>query len=127
MGKSLKWSREITLRQDHFEIIETLLNPMHIDLNIETYFHLAPGWGLDLNKRNHDEGNVLFLHKAGRTYRLMVERSNGHFIIDWFRGSTEENNGWHYPDYGVKVSAITLRLSFQIAESNTSRYVLCPI
>jgi hypothetical protein len=127
LGKSLKWNREIILRQDHFEIIETLFNPRHIDLKIETYFHIAPGWELDFNKHNQDEVDELFLHRADRTYRLMVERFNGRFSIDSYRGSSGEISGWHSPDYGVRVPAITLRLSFQIAESCKSRVVLCPI
>lgn len=127
LGKSLKWNREIILRQDHFEIIETLFNPRHINLKIETFFHIAPGWELDLNKHNPDEVNELLLYKAGRTYRFMFEQSNGHFIIDRFQGSTDEIDGWHFPNYGVRVPAITLRLSSQLAESYTARFVLCPI
>jgi len=127
LGKSLKWNRKIILRQDHFEIIETLFNPRHIDLKIETYFHIAPGWELDLNKHNQDKVNELSLHRAGRTYRFMVERSNGRFTIDSFQGRAGQTSGWHFPDYGVRVPAITLRLSFQLAESYTARFVLCPI
>jgi hypothetical protein len=127
LGKSLKWNREIILRQDHFEIIETLFNPRHIDLKIETYFHIAPGWELDLNKPHQDAVNELFLHKAGRTYRFMFERSNGRFIIDRFHGSADETDGWHFPDYGARIPAITLRLLSQTSETCTSRFILCPI
>jgi Heparinase II/III-like protein/Heparinase II/III N-terminus len=126
LGKSLKWNREIILRHDHFEIIETLLNPRHIELKIETYFHISPGWELDL-KHNQDEVIGMFLHKADRTYRIMVERSSGRFTMDSYRGNADGTTGWHFPDYGVRVPAITLRLSFQSSETYTSRFILCPI
>jgi len=127
LGKALKWNREITLRRDHFEIIETLFNPEHVDLKIETYFQIAPDWEHEWKKLDDNEANGLFLHKSDRKYQFMFERSNGRFSIDLSKGSAGEINGWHSPDYGIRVPAITLRLSFRTAESYQSRFLLCPI
>ena len=122
-GKSLKWNRDITLRLNHFEIIETLYNPMHINVEIKTYFHLASGWEVDFDQ--HD--NILFLRKAAQKYRFMFERSSGPFTIELYNGRAGEIGGWHFPDYGTKVPAITLGLSFQSAESYRARFFLCQI
>jgi hypothetical protein len=127
LGNALKWRRDITLIKDHFEIIETLFNPQHIDLEIETNFHLAPGWVIDSNYHNHDKVKTVFLNKTGLRYCLIVERSNGCLMMDVYRGNTDEPTGWHSPEYGARIPAVTLRFLSRTSEPCVSRFVLCPI
>jgi hypothetical protein len=126
LGNSLKWQREMTLCQDRLEIVETIANPCNIDLSIATYWQIAPGWELVGNEHDQEKAHLLIRHKAGRSYQFVIE-SNDRFSIDSYKGGVGEVNGWHSPDYSVRIPALTLRLSWQLAGYYKSRFVLCPI
>lgn len=126
LGKGLKWRRDLVLRQDRTESLETVSNPRGIALAVESYIHWAPGWTmLNGGKKDSDE---FFIGKEGRAYRLKIEfMPQDDAAIEWFVALPDSQGGWHFPDYGVRIPALTIRLALRSVHDCSVKFLLRPI
>ncbi|WP_333656466.1 hypothetical protein, partial [Dissulfurispira sp.] len=109
------WKREISLGHSAIEMVETLLNPKREQLMIETFFHFAPACDVYCVEDNASERHLLIKGKQGK-YRFDIRTDAANWMIECFKGDPKSPHGWHFPDYGKKEPAWTVRISFNITE-----------
>lgn len=111
LDESLNWQRTLTLNSKEVTILESVSNPNKIDLTIETRFHFAPGWKVQPILYENTT-NCYLLMKDGRGYLFDINYFGSK--INWFEGN--EQDGWHFPEYGHQIPALTLYVIFQISQ-----------
>lgn len=126
-GKSLKWTRDILLSCEGMNIEETLSNASRASLTVESYLHWAPGWEMHLEPNGSNPESCFLIIKDGRNYRLRIECSGAKCNVDWFKGKAGSPLGWHFPDYGTQVPALTLQLVLQCSGDYKLKFVVCPV
>ena len=126
-GRSLKWTRDILVGCEGMNIAETLSNASRATLTIESYLHWAPGWEMRPHARGSSSGSRFLIVKDGRGYRLRIECSGTDSTVDWFTGEEDSPLGWHFPDYGARVPALTMRVAFKCSGDCELRFAICPV
>lgn len=126
-GKSMKWARVILLSYEGMSIGETLSNASRTKLTIESYLHWAPGWEMHPDTSSSNSDTRFLIMKNGRSYRLKIEYSDANCTVDWINGKPGSPIGWHFPDYGTQVPALTLRLVLHCSGDYALKFAVCPI
>jgi heparinase II/III-like protein len=123
-SKNLRWHRDLDLHIDGITVNEWISNPDGRVVFIESYFHLAPGWGVHPVEKRNDNAHCFDLIKDGRSYRISIDVSDGRCMVKWIKGHDSFPDGWHFSDYGVKLTALTLKLYTQIDTNFTIQWDL---
>lgn len=126
LAPALKWKRVLCLKPDGVQISESVFNPKRSRLSIESYLHWAPGWELG------DEPSALpdcfEIVNQEKRYQVRVQYlGTGEHRVQWFNGSQTGPLGWHFPEYGSKVQALTFLLSLQTSQNCVINIELRPI
>ncbi|MFH2047085.1 MAG: heparinase II/III family protein [Pseudomonadota bacterium] len=125
-GKDIKWCRDLVIKRDQIESLETILNPRGVAINSESYIHWAPGWTI-VNNMENDSDDFL-IGKTGRVYRLKIEMMLGEDgAVEFYEGTPNSLEGWQIPDYGARVPALTMRMSVRSTHDYSVRFLLCPV
>jgi hypothetical protein len=127
LAQSLKWNRNLSLKPEGIQISETISNPDGIGLTIESYLHLAPGWELCGDSPTGSRRSFA-IAKDGKRYQVATKYSGSEdYQVEWFKGSEVSPLGWHFPEYGRQVPALTMQLSLQATQDSTLDINLRPL
>jgi len=115
IARSTMWRRELTARFAEISLEEKIHNPRCQKIVFKTYQHFAPGWTLKKEKRI-DVGSIkLIMESPGRDYSLEVT-TIGTLQLRLVPGDSGIPGGWYFPDYGQRVSAVTLEFMVETDE-----------
>ena len=111
IAESLTWKKDLAINPQGIVLHEEVRNPDSQRLALESYLHFAPGWKID--RLEGGNGDYEFKVKnAERAYVGCVHFLDGSAgTLEFAEGPEDRLAGWHFPDYGEKVVALTLTLS----------------
>ena len=127
LARSLSWSRSIALTPQGVDISESISNSEGVDLTVESYLHWAPGWKIrpDASRSAERYSSVVISGEKG--YHLDILHSHDDFMVDWFTADDTSGHGWHFPEYGQKVPALTLRLFYRTSQDSRFQFSIRPL
>lgn len=127
LGTGLNWRRKFILTSQYAESLETLENPRGLYLKVQSYIHWAPGWRIYSSTCNSDSDYYLIMERSGKKYCLRIKGSTLDYVIDCFEGNTSDLYGWHFPEYGSQIPALTLRFFCETSQDYIFKFSLCRI
>ncbi len=125
IGTGMKWERNLTMEPARIESLESVSNPCGVRIRCESYIHWAPEWKIldNIGERSR----CFLIGKEGRTYQLEIDlTSNVDSTVEWFLGEANSPEGWQFAEYGLRIPALTIRLSILSTRDCSARFVLIP-
>ncbi len=124
---SLGWTRNVLLTPHGVDMSEEISNSERADISIESYFHWANGWKLrpDIIKSGVHYQSVVT--NGEQSYYFTVEHSFEEFEVEWLVADNDSGHGWHFPDYGRKIPALTLRVLFRTSRDCAFQFSIRPV
>jgi len=127
LGPSLAWGRTLVLTPQGIDISERISNSKGIEITVESYLHWAPGWTISPDSSKAGSHYRSVVKKGEKGFYLDIHHTGDDFCVDWFAADDASPQGWHFPDYGRKIPALTLRLCFRTSQDSVFQFLIRPL
>ncbi|MFC1829880.1 heparinase II/III family protein, partial [Thermodesulfobacteriota bacterium] len=124
LGGDIEWQRDLMLEADGLSVSEKLSSLHGKILFVESYLHFAPEWTVTAVQPAALESHSFDLVTEKRAYRIVITCDDAHIVPNWLVGTETGEDGWHFPEYGEKEKALTLKLSLTTTSNFTIQWEL---